>query len=342
MVSEKRQSNNSLKDRLLKEYYSFSFFKAVDLLESLFPDKKPLGQTLAPREEAVRFSSKTGLSFPPSDISKIEHGDEEKPVNMEVTFMGLVGPSGVLPHWYNEQVMERIRQKDYGLRAFYDIFNHRLISLFYLAWKKYRLPVNYLPGANDRISSYFLSLIGLGTPRLVEEIGLPEKSLVYLYSGLLSRTVTSSVTIEATMEYFTGTSVQVQQFIERIIPISPEDQTQVGRANGKLGIDTVCGSYIWENQTKFCVNLGPMGYNDFLRFLPAGEMLRPAFSLVRYMVGIEFEFDISLILKREEIPSCILGKEAPASPWLGWSTWIKSPGAIQREDPYVTFQGIDL
>jgi type VI secretion system protein ImpH len=342
MGSKKRQSDTSLKDRLFKEFYRFSFFKAVDLLEKLYPDKKPIGTTLVPGDEAVRFSSKTGLAFPASEISSLKHKREDKPVDMEVAFMGLIGPSGVLPHWYNEQVTERMMEKDHGLRAFYDMFHHRLISLFYLAWKKHHLSVNYLPDAKDRISSYFLSLTGLGTPELPDMIGLKDKSLISFYSGILSRGIPSACTVEAAAGYFTGTNARIDQFIERLLPLDPEDQTRIGEANGQIGIDAVCGSFVMESQTKFRVNLGPMGYKDFARLMPDGEMLRPAFSLIRYMVGIEYEFEIRLFLRREEVPNCILGAKTPAPPILGETTWIKNPEVIHDHDPYATFQETDL
>ena len=245
MAPKKRQSGTPIKERLFEEFYGFSFFKAVDLLESLFPDKKPLGQTMIPEEEAVRFSVKPGFSFPPSDISGLEHVDDEMPVQMAVTFMGLVGPNGVLPHWYNQMAEERNGQKDFSLTAFLDLFHHRLITLFYLAWKKHRFPENYVPGARDRLSRYMLSLSGLGTSGLSKMIGLPEESLAF-YSGLLSRSAPSAVAIKAAVTYLSGVNVEVDQFIEQMIPMDPEDQTQLGLDNAQLGIDTICGCYVWD------------------------------------------------------------------------------------------------
>jgi len=337
VASQERQSGPPLKDRLFKEFYAFSFFKAAHLLELLFPKKKPLGQTLVPDEEVVRFSVKPGRTFPPSDSSSMQHLDEGGPVSMEVPFMGLIGPSGVLPHWYNELAMERIRQKDFSLTDFLDIFHHRLISLFYLAWRKYRFPENYLSGARDRLSGCLLSLIGLGTAGLSGRMGLPEESLIF-YSGLLTRPVPSAVAIEAAVEYFSGVRVEVEQFIDRVISFGLEEQTQLGSANGQLGVDAVIGSSAWESQTKFRVRLGPMGYAPFLRFLPSGNRLGPIFSLVRYMVGIEYEFEIRLFLKREEVPPCVLGTETATPSRLGWTTWLKTPGFTYEDDPYVTFE----
>jgi type VI secretion system protein ImpH len=341
VAAEKREQGTPLRDRLFKEFYSFSFFMAVHLLERLLPDKKPLGRTLDPGEEAVRFFVKPGLTFPPSDITNLKRENEEGPVDMGVTFMGLIGQSGVLPYWYNELAAERIRRKDFSLTSFLDIFHHRLISLFYLAWKRYRFPLSYLSGARDKFSGYLLSLLGLGTQGITGRLGLPEESLIF-YSGLLSRHVPSAVAIEAAVEYFSGTHAEVHQFVDRLIPIDSEDRSRLGENNSRLGLNAVCGSFAWENQTKFRIDLGPMSYRYFMRFLPTGDMHRPIFSLVRYMVGIEYEFEIRLILKREEVPLCTVGMETPAPPRLGWSTWIKTPGTILREDQYVTFQETEV
>ncbi|MCK5231315.1 MAG: type VI secretion system baseplate subunit TssG, partial [Desulfobulbaceae bacterium] len=229
MAPEKRKSSSPLKQRLEEEFYTFSFFKAVDMLEKFYPDRKPLGQTLDPRQEAVRFSVSPGLSFAPSDIAGFTSATKDTPCGMDVAFMGLIGPSGVLPHWSNEIAVERRRKKDFSISAFFDIFHHRLISLFYLAWKKHQFQVTYLPGSKDKLSGYLLSLAGLGTAGLRGRIGLPEESLSF-YSGLLSRQIPSAVAIESAVAYYSGASVSVEQFVERMIPLSPEDQTSIGAA----------------------------------------------------------------------------------------------------------------
>ncbi len=336
MAPEKRQPYTPLKDRLEREFYDFSFFKAVELLEKLFPECTPLGQGVDPQREAVRFSVKPDLRFPPSEIAGLTMDEEGAPAEMEVAFMGLIGPSGLLPYWYNEFAIERRRHRDHSFEAFLNIFHNRLISLFYLAWKKHQFPVTYQPGAADRLSSYLLSLAGLGTDGLRGRIGLHEESLCF-YSGLLARQVPSAVSIESAVSYYSGVAVRVEQFVERLIPLSPEDQTSIGSANSTLGVDTVCGSFFWDCQTKFRINLGPMDMDEFLRFLPIGDLCKPVFSLVRYMVGVEYEFDMRLFLKKEEVPPCILGGKTPA-PRLGWSTWIMSPGFRHSKDPFITLE----
>lgn len=341
MASAQRQSDPSLKSRLFDEFFRFSFYKAVSLLEAFNPECKRLGDTLDPEQEPVRFSVRPGFSFPPSDISNLQQEAESGKARMEVRFLGLVGPSGVLPHWYNELAVERVRSRDFTFVDFLDIFHHRLITLFYLAWKRTNLPANYLPGAKDRLSWYLLSLIGLGTEGMRGRIGLPEESLIFC-SGLLGRQVPSVAAVQAAVRYMSGADVELRQFIERVVPLDPEDCTQLGAANASLGESAVCGSFAYECQSKFGVELGPVGYKQFIRFLPNGDLLKPIFALIRYMVGIEYEFEIGVTLRADEVPGCRLGDSSPDGPRLGWSTWTLGPGITPKENAHVIFQETDL
>ncbi|BBO88770.1 type VI secretion system baseplate subunit TssG [Desulfosarcina ovata] len=341
MAAKKRKSGADLKTQLFDRFYEFSFYRAVHLLERLSAGRSGLGQTLAPADEPVHFTVKPDFSFPPSDISMLGDNGPDAPATMQVAFMGLTGPSGVLPQWYTQLIMDRRKEKDHTLAAFLDIFNHRLITLFYLAWKKHRFPENYAFGAADRLSRYLLSFCGLGTPGLTRMIGLPEESLTF-YSGLFSRPVASAVAIEAAVAYFSDCRVRVEQHVERIVELDSQDQTQLGSANASLGDDAICGSQVWESQTKFRVHVGPVDREKFVRLMPIGDLLVPIFSLVRYMVGIEFEFEIRIYLKKEEVPLCQLGASGGDAPMLGWTTWISSPGYAYTEDIFFTFQEYDL
>jgi type VI secretion system protein ImpH len=45
---------------------------------------------------------------------------------------------------------------------------------------------------------------------------------------------------------------------------------------------------------------------------------------VRFFSNDEWEFEVKLILEREQVPACALGAEGTSGPQLGWVSWVKS------------------
>lgn len=133
MAPQKRQPDTDIEKQLEDEFYEFSFFKAVELLERFAVGREKIGDTLEPSKETVRFSVHPGFTFPPSDIQALKPGNQDEPAKMAVAFMGLVGPSGLLPNWYNELAVKQ--NKNHAYTDFLDMFHHRLISLFILPGK---------------------------------------------------------------------------------------------------------------------------------------------------------------------------------------------------------------
>ena len=329
MGTEGRAAHSRLMDSeivaMLRELpYSFSFFQAVRLLEQLSPDRKPVGKFVPPTSEAVRFAVPASLTFPASEIQSIAWPVDQPP-QMTVNFMGLTGPLGVLPLYYTELIASRIRDGDRALSDFLDIFNHRIISLFYRAWAKYRFSVAYEKTETDRFSLQLQGLIGLGTPGLQNRQEVPDDAFIY-YAGLLMGHSRSATNLKQIIANYFDVDVEIDEFAGSWYKLDSQLQTSLNEdgESGRLGFGVVAGDEVWQDESTVRIRLGPLGLEQYLEFLPGGAAFEALHALTRFFSGDELEFEIRLILKREEVPACELGTEGDAAPRLGWLTWIKS------------------
>src|SRR5262245_36531833 len=109
MAAEGRGTDHSLVEKLFKEPYRFAFFQAVRLLRRIFPERAAVGRDTSASREVAHFRTRVSLGFPASQVHQLardKSGDEERPPQMAVAFMGLTGPLGVLPTHYTEMLIE--------------------------------------------------------------------------------------------------------------------------------------------------------------------------------------------------------------------------------------------
>jgi type VI secretion system protein ImpH len=309
--------------QLLEEGYRFEFFQAVRLLGRLSRNREPVGYDGPPGREAVRFGARVSLEFPASEIHEVQPGkDEDAPPRMTVAFLGMIGPQGVLPHSYTELLVERARYQDTALRDFLDIFHHRILSFFYRAWEKYRFPIAYERSGQDPFTEYLFDLIGMGTAGLRGRLALPDQGLL-LYAGLIAQRPHSSSAVASILRSYFEVPAEISQFIGRWLALDPEHRTRIGEANSRVGVSVVCGERIWNAQSMFRVRLGPLRFAEFTAFLPPGSSFLPLADLTRFLVGPEYDFDVQLVLRADEIPECRL-ESGGTPPMLGWTTWLKT------------------
>ena len=76
-------------------------------------------------------------------------------------FLGLYGVDAVLPDYFLNDIATH-KDGSESLAAFLDIFNHRITTLFFQAWKKYRYPFLFQREGQDDLSCSLLHLIGQG------------------------------------------------------------------------------------------------------------------------------------------------------------------------------------
>jgi len=310
---------------LRSEPYRFEFFQAIRLLERLAPDRKPLGRFTNPSDEVARLGAHPSLSFPASEIQSIDW-PEGKPPSLAVNFMGVTGPQGPLPHFYTTLILSRLRSGDKTLRDFLDLFHHRMLSFFYQAWEKYRFAVSYERGERDRFSHHLLDLIGLGTAGLQERLSVPDDAFLF-FAGILGQRPHSAHALELLLNDYFEVPFQVIQLVGGWFRLDNSTECCIGERSTpseQLGLGAVVGDEVWNQQARARIRIGPLDLENYLDFLPNGSAHEPLRALLRFWTNDEIDFEVQLILNREEVPSCQLGAEGEAAPQLGWVTWMKS------------------
>ena len=352
MAPSSGRNDSAVSERLYAEAHRFDFFQAVRVLNRIALTASgagsgraqyPVGGDNAPRQESARFRALAAHSFPAGPISEIRPSKgggtdqaEQEPPEMVTAFLGLTGPSGVLPPHYTTLVTERVRAKDYALRDFLDLFNHRSTSLFYRAWQKYRFPFAYEQSCwssekepEDPLTQCLYCLLGLGTDGLCGRLALDDEALLF-YAGHFAHYPRSALSLERLLADYFELPVKMRQFHGQWLYLSEDSQSSLPCSrwpeglNTQLGASVVIGQRVWDVEGKFRARVGPLDYAGFRRLMPSGDVLQPLSQMIRTYAGSQFEFDVQVVLKAAEVPCCRLGGDGADPSRLGWNTWVLS------------------
>jgi len=349
MVTPRRRTRTPVIEQLLAKPHAFEFFQAVQVLERAArratgaSDGGRVGEDVDPRHEAVRFAVSQALAFPSAEIldaqqrTQADENAPARPPTLGIAFLGLTGPSGVLPQHYTELLIRSVREKSLALRDFLDVFNHRLASLFHRAWEKYRLPATYERHAPDEdpVTACLMAIVGLGTPGLRKRLAVDDEAIVH-FAGHYAHQPRSAVALQAILSDFFERPVQIQQFLGRWTWLAPDEFTALPNplmpegAFAQLGVDAVVGERVWDVQGSFRIRIGPVSYRQFIGFMPGSRDLAQLVDLTRLFVGPTYSFDMQLTLAKQDVPFLALASEGDYVPRLGWNTWLKH--AEFRED----------
>lgn len=309
---------DALMAQLHEAPWDFSFHQAVRRIEAARPDKPRVGTNFRAAEDAVRFGQDPSLAFPPGEISSVETRADGKP-RVAVNFVGFMGPNGPLPLHLTAYARERQLSRDNTLVRFLDLLGNRMIALFHRAWAVNRKTVSYDRPDSDRWMAYFASMIGLGQDTLRGRDRVPDAAKLF-YAGRLAPQVKSAAGLRDVLADFLSVPVEIREFIGQWIPLPPEAQCRLGEspATGQLGRTAIIGERVWDCSMKFRVRLGPLTLRDFDRFLPGRPSLQRMHDWIDLYAGKELEWEVQLVLRRDEVPQLRLGQAGR----LGWTTWL--------------------
>jgi type VI secretion system protein ImpH len=302
--------------------YRFGFFQALRRLECAYPVRPRLGQARRPADDPIRLAQEPSVIFAPATLASCTPAKEGLPPRLAVYFLGLFGPNGPLPLHLSEYARDRLRNSgDPTFARFADVFHHRILSVFYRAWASAHPTVSFDRPDSDRFAVYLGSLFGLGMPSLRGRDAMPDLAKLH-YAGRLVCQTRHAEGLTALLADFFRLPVALEEFIGHWLELPQDSHWRLGESalTGALGLSATVGERVWDRQYKFRVRFGPLGLQDYRRMLPGGASLRRLVAMVRNYLGDELDWDVNLILKRDEVPPLELGEQGA----LGWTTWIAS------------------
>jgi type VI secretion system protein ImpH len=331
------RKDRALIEQLYAESYRFDFFQAVRLLESLAVEPSELGEGAHAEREAVNFRSSLGAVFPASEVDDLTRGDPAAiPPEMTVNFFGLGGAFGPMPRPFTEQLLAQVRRHDTAGRDFLDIFNHRLVSLFYRVRRHHRPALSRGGPERSELTRPLLALIGLATTGLQGRLDtLPDRALLE-FAGLFAIAPRSLHALERAVAAHFGVRVTGEPLTGRWIALGDDQQTRLGASgkNSRLGDGFVLGARFWDQAGAIRLTLGPLDFVSFRRFLPVGDSHRPLRALIDFASDKQVDCDLILVLMAAEIPRFQLSAADGAR--LGWTSWLATRPA--RRDAVVTLR----
>jgi type VI secretion system protein ImpH len=310
--------------------YHYGFYQTVRRINCFYDDKPITGKATRPSDDPVRFAQEPYTSFAPSTLSGLDIDSSSQYPRLSQRFIGMFGPNGPLPLHMTEYARDRARHhRDQTLARFMDMFHHRIVSLFYGAWAQAQPVVQFDQPEKDRFAMYVGSLFGLGSPNLRNADAMHHFSKLGFAGHLSSLPRHVDGLVSMIQGYFEVKS-NITEFIAHWMKIPMNDHVHLGESglNGCLGRDTVIGERVWQRQDKFRVSLGPLSLDQYEAFLPTGKSFKALVALVRNYVGIEYLWEVNLILNKQEKPVSCLGKSGA----LGWTSWLQTEQQVDHVD----------
>ena len=216
----------------------------------------------------------------------------------------------------NEQSGER-------LRAFLDIFHHRMFSLLYRAWKKSR------PVISKKIDPLFRRVLSLiGHSEKLASKPIPDLSEVRM-QVLRARTADG---LEQFLGHRLGYPCGIEQLQKRVIKLPVEQRTAIGQHHCELGRTTLVGACM-HDYNKICIAVQADSFEMFEKLIPAGVDSQEIDQVLGGYLHEPMDYDLEVTLPAEKIPQWSLGQFGS----LGQSAWLGVP----KQDAICRWQAND-
>jgi type VI secretion system protein ImpH len=323
MAGQKRGTFSDLRESLLAEGSSYSFFQAVRLLRLMLRNRQ--GSDAASLEgRYLRIRPELTLGFPAADVAGISEtllDDGESRFIVYATFLGLYGTSSPLPSFYTEDLLFEAGDDKSVTRDFLDIINSTIYPLFVSSLFKYNIFLQICEENSREYLERIFCLMGmygsLGSTPAEEE----ENRSLLRYSGIMSQYPRSAAGLKSILsDALRGIPVHIRECIPQMVAIPQDQSAFLGESSVTLGEDLHLGSEIPDCMGKFRIILGPAPVELLAACLPGGEILKRAAFLVEKYLDAPLEYDFELLFRQVDLPVMSLGLDSCST--LGVNSWL--------------------
>lgn len=300
--------------KLIDSPSEYDFYQAVYTIERQLSvgknQQRKVGYDSIPKNELIRFKSDQHLGFPGAPISQVVSRVSDRSetlLDLHVSFMGVTGTSGALPQHYTELVLERLKYKDTGMRDFFDLFNHRLLSLYYRAWEKYRFPIAFEKNGPHNPDSF---------TTVLNELTGSKNSLGKYYAGIFNRKIRNVAGLKQILNHFTGCEIEIEEFQGRWQALAESEQTKLGQRSQPegqfacLGVDASIGQKIWDISSSIKIIIKPDADSKISDYLKGGRIHHGINQLLSEYLNKSIQYKLQMKVKVGQMPIACLSKES--------------------------------
>ncbi|WP_372835316.1 type VI secretion system baseplate subunit TssG [Puniceibacterium confluentis] len=298
-----------------------------ELLRRLETAELRFGRAGGAGREPARLGQTARQSFAASDVAGMVPGDADRPPQIGVNVLGLIGPEGPMPLHMTRWILERLSNRwfagdtggataDTSFLDFINLLQHRMIGLYWRAWADARPEVHIAHGDGGRVTAMMRALAGLGLPGTTsDDIRLDGAKLRHATS--LALEARSPERLCAFLESVLAVPVALAEYVGVWIELPQHLQSRLGLQHAGLGTGAVVGGRVFDRQAHAELRLGPLTlaqFNAFLDDSAARDRLRQALV---FAAGKDIAFGLRLVLAAAEVPQARLGHCQ-----LGRTTWL--------------------
>jgi type VI secretion system protein ImpH len=298
------------------EPWRFDYFVVLRHLERTSVDRPRIGDSAARRDEFIQLGQDPFMEFPASNLARVVQSDN-KPLQVFVKYLGLLGPQGPLPLATTEEAYHYVLAQDDAFPRFLDVFNHRFIQLFFRAWADSRPIVQHDRPDADRFVAYVGSAIGVGSKPYQNLDSVPDPAKLG-FAGLLGPQARCASRLASAVCGLFNVKAEVEEFIGTRLVLEATEWTLVGQRLSRLGEDVLLGRNVFSVQDKIRLRIFTKSLAQYIRFLPTGDLCEPLVDLVFFYNGEQLVWDVELAIPAGAAEPVRLGTFGQ----LGWTSWM--------------------